>query len=227
MIELDSVTKAFPDAAGGEPRVVIDGISLAVAGGERLAIVGSSGCGKSTLLNLMGTLDLPTSGEVKIGGRAVSGMGEKELAALRSETIGFIFQLHHLLPQATVIENVMLPSLALRGGSPQAEVRERAETLLERVGMSGQRDQKPHQLSGGERQRVAVVRALINKPGVILADEPTGALDQARAGELADLLVDLNEQDGVALVMVTHDPGLAQRMGRVLRIVDGKLEERM
>lgn len=224
MIELDSVKKSFPDADGATERVVIDGISMQVAEGERLAIVGSSGCGKSTLLNLMGTLDLPTSGEVSIRGKAVSGMGEKELAALRSETIGFIFQLHHLLPQATVIENVMLPSLARKGGPPQEEVRSRAEKLLEQVGLSGQRDQKPHQLSGGERQRAAVVRALINQPGVILADEPTGALDQARATELADLLVDLNEREKVALVMVTHDPGLAARMGRVLRIVDGKLE---
>ena len=225
MIELESVTKSFPDAAGAVARVVIDCVSLTVADGERLAIVGSSGCGKSTLLNLMGTLDRPDSGEVRIGGRVVSGMGEAELAALRSETIGFIFQLHHLLPQATVLENVMLPSLAVKGGPPQQEVRARAEQLLERVGLHGQRDQKPHQLSGGERQRAAVVRALINKPGVILADEPTGALDQARAGELADLLVDLNEKEGVALVMVTHDPALAQRMGRVLRIVEGKLLE--
>ena len=225
MIELDSVTKAFPDAAGAADRVVIDGISLTVGAGERMAIVGSSGCGKSTLLNLMGTLDLPTSGEVTIGGRAVSGMGEKELASLRSETIGFIFQLHHLLPQATVIENVMLPSLAWKGGPSQEQVRERAERLLEQVGLSGQRDQKPHQLSGGERQRVAVVRALINEPQVILADEPTGALDQERAGELTDLLVDLNEKEGVALVMVTHDPALAARMGKVLRITGGKLEE--
>ena len=225
MIELESVTKAFPDAAGASERVVIDGISLTVEAGERLAIVGSSGCGKSTLLNLMGTLDLPTGGEVRIGGKPVSGMGEGELAALRSETIGFIFQLHHLLPQATVIENVMVPSLAWKGGPPQDEVRARAEELLEQVGLTSQRDQKPHQLSGGERQRAAVVRALINRPGVILADEPTGALDQARAGELADLLVDLNEKEGVALVMVTHDPDLAARMGRVLRMVDGKLEE--
>jgi len=225
MIELDSVTKTFPDAAGGADRVVIGGISLTVKEGERLAIVGSSGCGKSTLLNLMGTLDVPTTGEVRVGGKAVSKMSEKELAALRSETIGFIFQLHHLLPQATVIENVMLPSLAWKGSPPQDEVRARAEDLLERVGLSGQKEQKPHQLSGGERQRAAVVRALINKPGVILADEPTGALDQVRAGELADLLVDLNEKEEVALVMVTHDPALAQRMGRVLRIVEGKLED--
>ena len=224
MIELDSVTKAFPDAAGAADRVVIDGVSLSVGDGQRLAIVGSSGCGKSTLLNLMGTLDQPSSGEVKVGGKLVSGMGEKELASLRSETIGFIFQLHHLLPQATVIENVMLPSLALKSGPPQDEVRARAEELLERVGLAGQRDQKPHQLSGGERQRAAVVRALINRPGVILADEPTGALDRARAGELADLLVDLNEKDRVALVMVTHDPELAARMGMVYRIIDGKLE---
>ena len=225
IIELDSVKKSFPDAAGAEDRVIIDGVSLQVSEADRFAIVGSSGCGKSTLLNLMGTLDLPTSGDVKIRGESVAGMGEKGLAALRSETLGFIFQLHHLLPQATVLENVMLPSLALRGGPSQAEVRERAEGLLERVGLSGQREQKPHQLSGGERQRAAVVRALINKPGVILADEPTGALDQARASELADLLIELNEEQGVALVMVTHDPGLAERMGRVLRIVDGKLED--
>lgn len=224
MIELDQVSKSFPDADGASERLVIGEITLAVGQGERLAVVGSSGCGKSTLLNLMGTLDLPSSGEVRIGGKAVSGMVENELAALRSETIGFIFQLHHLLPQATVIENVMLPSLALKVGPPPGEVRARAEELLKRVGLDAQRDQKPHQLSGGERQRAAVVRALINRPGVILADEPTGALDQARAGELVDLLVDLNENENVALVMVTHDLSLAARMGQVWRIVDGKLE---
>jgi lipoprotein-releasing system ATP-binding protein len=190
-----------------------------------MAIAGPSGCGKSTLLNLLGTLDQPTSGEVLIDGREVSGCSENELASIRSEKIGFIFQLHHLLPQSTVLENVMLPSLALSKRPSTDEVRKRAEELLDRVGIAGQRDLKPHQISGGERQRAAVVRALINNPGVILADEPTGALDQKRAGELVDLLVELNEERNVAIVMVSHDMDLAAQMGRILRIDEGKLVE--
>ncbi len=225
IVELEDVTKSFPDASGGADRQVLSGITLGISEGDRMAIVGSSGCGKSTLLNLMGTLDIPTSGEVRIHGNPVGGLGERELARLRSAEIGFVFQLHHLLPQSSVLENVMLPALALPERPSASETRGRAEALLERVGLEGQMHQKPHQISGGERQRVAVVRALMNRPGIILADEPTGALDQKRAGELVDLLVELNEEEKVALVMVTHDAELAERMGKVLRIEDGKLVE--
>jgi len=223
ILELKDVTKSFPDAEGGAPREVLCGVTLAIAPGDRMAVVGSSGCGKSTLLNIMGTLDAPTSGSVVVAGKEVARAGEKELAALRSEAIGFIFQLHHLLPQSTVLENVMLPSLALKARPSAADVRARAVALLDRVGLRKQMHQKPHAISGGERQRAAVVRALINRPSLILADEPTGSLDQERAGELTSLLVELNEEENVALIMVTHDLGLARRMGRVLRIEKGKL----
>lgn len=221
IVELQNVSKSFPDADGGVVREVLKGVCLSVSKGDRMAIVGSSGCGKSTLLNILGTLDTPTSGTVKFEGRDVIGLSEKEISRLRSESIGFIFQLHHLLPQSTVLENVILPSLALAKRPDAAAVRARAEQLLKRIGLNGQMHQKPHQISGGERQRVAVVRALINRPRIILADEPTGALDQERAGELVDLLVELNEEEKVALVMVTHDAGLAQRMGTVKRIDHG------
>jgi lipoprotein-releasing system ATP-binding protein len=223
IVELKNVTKSFLEADGGAEREILAGIDLAIESGDRMAIVGSSGCGKSTLLNILGTLDKPTSGSVSFSGKDVLGLSEKEISQLRSESIGFIFQLHHLLPQSTVLENVILPSLALAKKPNPAEVKSRAEKLLERVGLTGQMHQKPHQISGGERQRAAVVRALINRPRIILADEPTGALDQERAGELVDLLVELNEEEKVALVMVTHDPGLAERMGRVIRIDRGKL----
>ena len=223
IVELQNVSKSFPDADGGVERKVLSGIDLTVSEGDRMAIVGSSGCGKSTLLNILGTLDTPTSGTVHFGGKNVTALSEKEVSRLRSESIGFIFQLHHLLPQSTVLENVILPSLALANKPEASKVKARAEQLLDRVGLTGQMHQKPHQISGGERQRVAVVRALINQPRIILADEPTGALDQERAGELVDLLVELNEEEKVALVMVTHDPGLAERMGTVRRIDRGVL----
>ena len=173
----------------------------------------------------MGTLDRPDSGTVTIAGSDVSKLDDKALAALRVSEIGFVFQLHHLLPQATVLENVVLPSLALKGGASASAVEERARDLLDKVGLSEHQRKKPAQLSGGERQRAAVVRALINRPSLLLADEPTGALDQHRARELVELLLELNAGEGVALVMVTHDLAQAERMGRVLRFSEtGELE---
>ncbi len=218
IVSLDSVTKTFPDAEGGARRTVIDSLSLDVAEGESLAIVGPSGCGKSTLLNLMGTLDTPDSGTVTLCGRDVAKLTDRELAALRAAELGFIFQLHHLLPQATVLENVVLPALALPDRGAPAAARERAKDLLAKVGLGDHLAKRPAQLSGGERQRAAVVRALINEPSLLLADEPTGALDQTRAAELVDLLLQLNREEGVALVMVTHDPGQAEQMGRTLQL---------
>ena len=222
---LENVTKSFADADGGARREVLREITLSIDAGERLAIVGPSGCGKSTLLNVMGTLDRPDSGTVTIAGSDVSKLDDKALAALRVSEIGFVFQLHHLLPQATVLENVVLPSLALKGGASASAVEERARDLLDKVGLSEHQRKKPAQLSGGERQRAAVVRALINRPSLLLADEPTGALDQHRARELVELLLELNAGEGVALVMVTHDLAQAERMGRVLRFGEtGELE---
>ncbi|NNE90323.1 MAG: ABC transporter ATP-binding protein [Verrucomicrobiales bacterium] len=218
IVELKSVSKWYesdPD------RRVLDGIDLSVSEGERFAIVGPSGCGKSTLLNLLGTLDSPSEGEVLVGGEALAGKTEKEIAAIRSRQIGFIFQLHHLLPQCTALENVLVPTLALPEKPDPEAATARAKSLLEKVGLGDKIDSKPGQLSGGERQRVAVVRSLINSPKILLADEPTGALDEENAGRLVDLLVELNESENLALVMVTHDLELAAKLGDVRSLSGG------
>ncbi len=219
IIEVQGVTKTY------EERDVLKDLDLTVAEGDRISIVGSSGCGKSTLLNLLGTLDRPTSGKVIIEGQDLADLEEKELAKLRSQKIGFIFQLHHLLPQCTVLENVLIPTLA--SGKLDRETlqltRERGTTLLERVGLGEHGTKHPAQLSGGERQRVAVVRALINRPKLLLADEPTGALDEQNAAMLVDLLVEVSNSEGVALVMVTHDRELANRMRVIRELHAGKL----
>lgn len=218
IVRLDRVSKTYP---GDEHRLVLHGLDLSVAAGERLAIVGPSGSGKSTLLNLLGTLDLPTEGEVWIEGAPVSQLPESALAHLRSEKIGFIFQLHHLLPQCSVLENVLIPVLALPRPVPDAGTR--ARELLERVGLAELARKYPGQLSGGERQRVAVVRALMNRPQLLLADEPTGALDEANAVRLADLLLEIARAENLALVLVTHDRELAGRMDRVGSLREGTL----
>ena len=222
IVELTNITKTFADSEGGAPRKVLDGLEFSLEGGESVAIIGSSGSGKSTLLNIIGTLDLPDAGEVRLFGNSIAGASEAELSHLRSAEIGFIFQLHHLLPQCSVLENVLVPTLALEKCDRSAAA-DRARKLLKRVGLDGQESKRPSQLSGGERQRVAVVRALINQPKLLLADEPTGALDAANASNLIDLLVELNREESVAVVMVTHDQALASRMSRVLRVLDGKL----
>jgi predicted ABC-type transport system involved in lysophospholipase L1 biosynthesis ATPase subunit len=220
MLELEDVTKAFPGPAG--PLTVLRGVSLAVLPGETVAVLGPSGSGKSTLLNLMGALDVPDSGTVRFEGKDLSGRSEAERAAFRNRRVGFVFQAHHLLPQLTVWENVLVPAVV--GGVGEA-VEERARRLLDRVGLAGRADRMPGTLSGGERQRTAVVRALVNGPALLLADEPTGSLDRATAGEIADLLLDLNREEGTALVVVTHSDALADRMGRVLSLRDGRLAD--
>jgi len=223
LIELTDVVKRYdsPDATG--TATVLDGVSLAVARGESLAIVGPSGSGKSTLLNFIGALDKPTSGSVAIDGQDLSSLSERRLAELRNRRIGFIFQLHHLLAQCTAWENVLVPTLA--SGGADERTCERAKRLLERVGLSDRMNYRPGQLSGGERQRVAVVRALINKPDLLLADEPTGSLDRTASDELGELLVQLNREEGVTLVVVTHSEHLAERMGRMLELRDGRLAD--
>ena len=227
LLRLANVTKRYPGAGGGD-LPVLRGLSLDVAPGETVAIVGPSGCGKSTLLNLIGTLDLPDSGELVLDGQRLDTLDELALAATRNRQIGFIFQAHHLLPQCTVLENVLVPTLADTGraGSPLPAAESplnRAKHLLTRVGLGERLHHRPGQLSGGERQRCAVVSALINQPKLLLADEPTGALDRATADSLASLLLDLNREQGTALIVVTHAPDLARKMSRVLELRDGQL----
>jgi predicted ABC-type transport system involved in lysophospholipase L1 biosynthesis ATPase subunit len=226
LLELDHVTKQFDSPEGAGPLAVLKDVSLRVAAGERLAVVGVSGSGKSTLLNLIGALDRPTSGRVLLEGRDLASLPERGLAAVRNRRIGFVFQLHHLLPQCTALENVLVPTLAGGGGAGAADAEARARGLLERVGLGSHLAHRPGQLSGGECQRVAVARALINRPALLLADEPTGSLDRASAESLAQLLVNLNREEGVALIVVTHAEALAARMGRVLELRDGTLRER-
>ncbi|MBL9174182.1 MAG: ABC transporter ATP-binding protein [Verrucomicrobiales bacterium] len=219
LLELRNVSKSYP---GEVPVPVLKSARLQVARGERIAILGPSGSGKSTILNLLGTLDRPDSGSIHFDGRDLSTLDARELAQLRNRRIGFVFQSHHLLPQCTVLENVLLPTLAETGTSP-ASAEDRARQLLDRVGLGSRTNHVPGQLSGGERQRTAVVRALINSPLLVLADEPTGALDQANAEVLGDLLVGLNRDESVTLIVVTHSPDLARRMDRIVELRDGAL----
>jgi ABC-type lipoprotein export system ATPase subunit len=220
---MEAVSKSYVATEGGPRLPVLREVSLELGAGETVAIVGPSGSGKSTLLNLMGTLDQPDAGRIWLGGRELSGLNEEELAAVRNRQVGFIFQFHYLLPQCTLLENVLVPTLA--GGDPalRQAAPDRARKLLARVGLGERMGHRPGQLSGGERQRAAVVRALINRPGLLLADEPTGALDRAAAGEMARLLLDLNREERVTLVVVTHALDLARQMGRVLELRDGRL----
>jgi len=221
LLSLKNLTREFNSTESGEPLRVLRGLSLEVERGESIAIVGSSGCGKTTLLNLIGTLDQPTSGTLTFDGRNLSQLDAEELALLRNCEMGFIFQSHHLLPQCSVIENVLVPTIAHRSTSTSDE--ERGRRLLDRVGLGERLSHRPGQLSGGERQRVAVVRALINEPQLLLADEPTGALDEDTAGKLGQLLVELNKEEKVTLITVTHSPSLAERMERTVKLADGRI----
>ena len=218
LLELRGVTKQYEGSPAPTP--VLKGVDLCVAAGETLAIVGPSGCGKSSLLNLIGALDRPTTGEVRFEGKDLQQLDDAALAQFRNRSIGFVFQLHHLLPQCSALENVLVPTLV----NPDANgAQERASQLLERVGLADRMHYRPGQLSGGERQRVAVVRALINRPSLLLADEPTGSLSEDAAADLAQLMLDLNREEGLALIVVTHDMGVAHTMGRVLALHDGLL----
>ncbi|MCD6049239.1 MAG: lolD 4 [Verrucomicrobia bacterium] len=225
LLRLEGLSKQYPSTEGAAPLYILKEVTLDIAQGEAVAIIGPSGSGKSTLLNVLGTLDKPTSGKVTFAGRDVTQLDELALAALRNREIGFIFQSHHLLPQCTVLENVLVPTLA-SGSTRGTETVARAKRLLDRVGLSPRSNHQPGQLSGGERQRVAVVRALINQPKLVLADEPTGALDRVSADKLAQLLVELNKEEGVTLILVTHALDLAKKMGRILELQDGKLVEK-
>jgi lipoprotein-releasing system ATP-binding protein len=223
LLKLTDVSKRYDSPTSTEAVPVLRDVSLEIRRGESVAIVGPSGSGKSTLLNIMGTLDRPSSGQVLLDDRELSRLDDNQLAAVRNREIGFIFQSHHLLPQCTVLENVLVPTLANKDAALRNGAVERAKRMLEKVGLGARLTHRPGQLSGGERQRVAVVRALINQPKLLLADEPTGALDRASAQNLADLLVQLNREEGVTLIVVTHALDLAKRMGRVLELRDGEL----
>ena len=223
LLQVQGVTQRYAGQAG-EPPVLAD-VNLELQRGDSLAILGPSGCGKTTLLNIIGTLDRPTAGHVQLEGHELTTLPPTALAEVRNRQIGFVFQLHHLLPQCTVLENVLVPTLATRNEVLRDGAPERARRLLGRVGLGARLNHRPGQLSGGERQRVAVVRALINEPQLLLADEPTGALDRAAADTLAQLLADLNREMGVTLIVVTHSLELARRMRRVMELRDGALRE--
>ncbi|MGP8198307.1 MAG: ABC transporter ATP-binding protein [Limisphaerales bacterium] len=223
LLRLENVSKSYDSVLDSPPVRVFEGIDLTLQQGESAAICGPSGSGKSTLLNIIGTLDAPTQGRVLLRGQDLARLDELQLAAVRNRQMGFVFQAHHLLPQCTVLENVLVPTLASSDLPKRKSAPERARRLLERVGLGGRTDHRPGQLSGGERQRAAVVRALINQPELLLADEPTGSLDRAAAEELARLLIELNREEGVTLILVTHAPDLAARMKRTFQLQAGRL----
>jgi len=221
ILEASKVQRSFRE--GGTTLEVLRGVELTIAAGERLAIVGASGSGKTTLLQIIGGLDQPTSGSVRIRGRDIHALSEAERCVLRNEALGFVYQFHHLLPEFTALENVAMPLLVRR--VPVAAARAQAEALLGSVGLAGRLRHKPHQLSGGERQRAAVARALVTRPSLVLADEPTGNLDGANAQQVFDLMLQLNRELGTALVIVTHDLRIAARMDRTLTLTGGILVE--
>ena len=226
MLELIHVQKNYQSPFKGQSLCVLKDVTLKVSLGQAIAIVGPSGSGKSTLLNIIGALDKPSSGHILFDDADLSQLEDRVLAKIRNEDIGFIFQLHHLLPQCTVLENVLIPTLVCTKSDSRKEFEERAVSLLERVGLKDWLYYRPGELSGGQRQRVAVARALINKPKLLLADEPTGSLDSEASGKIEELLVELNQSEKVALIVVTHSGRLADRMGEVLELDNGMLTKR-
>lgn len=219
VIQCSQLTKRFSD--GGLETDVLNDINLSINKGDKLAIVGSSGSGKSTLLHLLGGLDEPSHGKVEIHGQDINALSVKDLSKLRNQSLGFVYQFHHLLPEFTAVENVAIPLVI--GGITPKYAQQQAEELLFKVGLGHRLGHKPSELSGGERQRAALARALITQPDCLLADEPTGNLDHRTAQAIFDLILELNESLGTALVIVTHDTELASRMDKTFTLLDGKL----
>jgi len=221
LLQLKHIFKAYGQKGSDAYQVVLDGISLDIKRGQRIAVTGPSGSGKTTLLNMAGSLDKPDQGQVLYMDRDITGLTGKDLEQFRNQAVGFVFQQHHLLPQFTLFENVLLPTLPNRNAK---EAGGRAEDLIKRTGLWDHRNKKPGELSGGESQRTAVVRALINNPAVLLADEPTGSLDHENSSQLFDMLIEFSRTDEVTLVVVTHSQELAGRMDTVYRLKSGKLD---
>jgi lipoprotein-releasing system ATP-binding protein len=222
MSSLLEVRNLYKSYGNGSAKVeVVKGIDLTVEAGDTVALVGPSGAGKSTLLHIMGTIDRPTTGEVLFDGKDIFALSDQPLASFRNRSIGFVFQFHHLLPEFTALENVMMPLLI--GGTKKSQAEERSRSLLDDVGLSHRITHRPGELSGGEQQRVAIARALVRSPRLLLADEPTGNLDMKTSEEVHALLYSIQRQTGISLVIVTHNEKLAAGMGRTVRIVDGRI----
>jgi ABC-type lipoprotein export system ATPase subunit len=225
LLKLENIDKGFGNRPDATFRPVLEKLSLELDRGEHVAILGPSGSGKTTLLNLIGGLDHPDGGSIHFNGEEISRYSAVEMERFRNRSVGFVFQFHHLLPQCTLLENVLLPTLVDSDKKTRQEKLGRAGELMKRVGIWEYRDKLPGKLSGGECQRAAVVRAMINAPDLLLADEPTGALDRDNVEIMADLLLELNKQDGLALLVVTHSIDLAGRMGKIYELKNGRLEQ--
>ena len=223
LLSVRDVYKSFYASGVAQARKVLDGVSLELKQGEAISILGPSGSGKSTLLNIIGALDKPDRGEIHFNGHSLATATEAELTHFRNREVGFVFQLHHLLPQCTVMENVLVPVVPVKDRAFKESRKKVGEELLRYVGLWDHKDQKPGVLSGGECQRVALIRALINQPKLILADEPTGSLDEENAGSIISLLLDLNKEYDTSLIVVTHAPAIGARVGRQYELKHGKL----
>lgn len=224
LLNLLNISKSY-DTVSGHGLHVLSELSMHLDAGETMAVLGPSGSGKSTLLNIIGALDRPDSGEVFFNDEKINSYTEDQLASFRNREIGFVFQSHHLLPQFTVLENVLIPTLTSKDKTFRKSARDRAETLIKEVGLWDHKDNYPGTLSGGECQRVAVVRALINKPKLLLADEPTGSLDRSNALAITALLLQLNEESKTSLIVVTHSEEISKHLGKIFKLVDGKLQQ--
>ncbi len=222
LIEFEQITKTYRLGEVAVP--VLKGVSLSVARGDMVALMGASGSGKSTLMNILGCLDRPSSGQYRFEGSEISGLSAKERARLRNRMIGFVFQSFNLLSRMTAFENVLMPLMYRKEALSEREMRRWTAEVLEKVGLSGRLHHKPSQLSGGEQQRVAIARSLVNRPRVLFADEPTGNLDSRTSEEILQVFEQLNQVDGITLIIVTHDPGVAEHAKRVIRFKDGLIE---